>query len=772
MKKKILHIESYRELEEKGKRLEALINLSKDMREKEQRLPIPFNEFLFMISQDPKFVLRDIFQLFYDMMHHYVPKGIEEYPESGESIGYLGYDMSQLFVENSDTPFFADRLFANRIMNLTDSFKSGSVWNHIFLFEGPPGSGKSTFLNNLLNKLEEYTHTDQGTIFKTYWRLDIERLGGFSKFQKQMQKVGDSVESSAFQQQLKSFSNRYYKYPEKYLQFSCPRHDHPILQIPKEYRENFLNELIPDKDFKEKLFTRKEYEWVLKEIPCNICKSLFSSLLDVLGDPLEVFSMITARKAAFNRQFGEGISVFNPGDPLTNRPLNNPGLQEMINNLLRTDNVDFIYSPLAKTNNGVLALMDIKEHNIERLKSLHGIISDGVHKVDLIEEHIKSVFVGLVNPEDKHHFENVKSFQDRIITTCIPYILDYNTEVSIYKNKFGRSIEKHFLPRVLENFAKIIISSRMDIVSPALQKWLGKAEKYDKYLDRNKLLLKMDIYTGVIPDWLSDEDIKNFDKKIRKAIIKASENEGKKGISGRMSLNVFNTFFSKLQKGEKLVTMEMVSKFFSEKKEPPYNEIPDGFVDSLVDLYNYNVLQEVKEAIYYYNEEQIFTDIKNYLFAINYDIGETVKSDFTGDTLDITEDYFKNFEAMLLGTTSNETQRHSFRRETQTEYIKYTLAREMRVEGKSIEETKLFDNLFEKYQKNLKQNALAPYVENDNFRRAIVAFGSPSFENYDSRIKRDVNLLIKNLQSKFKYTAEGARQVSLYVLEKDLHKKY
>ena len=117
---------------------------------------------------------------------------------------------------------------------------------------------------------------------------------------------------------------------------------------------------------------------------------------------------------------------------------------------------------LANTNNGVYALMDIKENNIKRLVDLHGIISDGVHKVEMAEERIKSLFVGLVNPEDKMHYENVKSFQDRIVHINIPYVLDYDTEVSIYINKFGEQIKKKFLPRVLENFGKIIIASRME----------------------------------------------------------------------------------------------------------------------------------------------------------------------------------------------------------------------------------------------------------------------------------------------------------------------
>ena len=110
--------------------------------------------------------------------------------------------------------------------------------------------------------------------------------------------------------------------------------------------------------------------------------------------------------------------------------MKDPTIQTLLNNLLKSDEVRYIYSHLANTNNGVYALMDIKENNIKRLVDLHGIISDGVHKVEMAEERIKSMFVGLVNPEDKIHYENVKSFQDRIVHINIPYVLDYETEVS------------------------------------------------------------------------------------------------------------------------------------------------------------------------------------------------------------------------------------------------------------------------------------------------------------------------------------------------------
>ncbi|MBU0519368.1 serine protein kinase PrkA [bacterium] len=759
------------DITKKAERLESLYNLSKVIREKERRSPILFNDFLHLLSEDPIYVLRDSFQQFHDMVHYFVPEGKDDYIVSDESIGFVHWDFNNLFVNRCDEPFFADRLFANRFMRLIDGFRKGMQKNNIYLFEGPPGSGKSLFLNNLLLKLEEYARIDEGSTFKVYWCLDVQRLGGFKSFQNTVQPVQDAVQDLDNGERTAEELERL-AYPDKYLEFSCPNHDHPVLMIPKNYRIHFLDELIEDDEAKEKIFNEKQYEWVLKDIPCNICSSIFNTLLDITGEPLEVFDALRARKNLFSRQLGECVSVFNPGDRVIDRPIVNRTLQKLINDLFKSDDVRFKHSYMAKTNRGVLALMDIKEHNITRLKNFHGIISDGVHKVDLAEEHISTLFLGTINPSDTDHFEDIPSFRDRILTVNIPYVLDYYTEIAIYKNKYGSKIKSRFLPGLLENFSKIIIATRLDREAPVIRKWITSPEIYSKYLDKDMLLLKMEIYTGSVPYWLTEEDEKSFDRNTRRAVIDASQTEGYKGISGRQSLILLNDLLSYFEESESVITMEMLKEFFRERNGHLAQDIPEGFIESLEDMYDYNVLQEVKEAIYFYNEKQLTRDIINYLFAINYEPEVTKKSDFTGDKVEITEDYFKNFEAMFLGTTSSPEERQKFRKNTQNEYISKTLFQEIKQEGKSIEETEQFKSLFEKYTRNLKENALSPYAQNENFRRAIQDFGSSNFEAYDNRLKRDVKHLLDNLQKKFNYTAEGARQISIYILDKNLMSEY
>jgi hypothetical protein len=212
---------------------------------------------------------------------------------------------------------------------------------------------------------------------------------------------------------------------------------------------------------------------------------------------------------------------------------------------------------------------------------------------------------------------------------------------------------------------------------------------------------------------------------------------------------------------------------FFTRLHPEYAElIPAGFLDSLLRLYNYTVLQEVKESLYYYNEEQISREIQNYLLAISFEPGAIVRSRFTGDRIEVTEALFEGIENRILGEGSDREKRLAFRLAAQKEYAASTLTQEIMAEGKALGETHLFQQLHERYIHNLKEKSLDPFLENENFLRAVKDFDSTAYKTYDKRIRSDVAFLIGNLCSKFRYTKNGAKEVCIYVIDNDLARKF
>ncbi|MDM8515261.1 serine protein kinase PrkA [Desulfobacterales bacterium HSG16] len=774
----------------------ALHHLEQSMGDQNQRTPIPFNDFLDELIKDPVRMIRNIFQVFYDMIKTYVGEGTDEYPDDPESIQFVSYDCARLFVEGSDHPFFADRLFANRLMNHVEAFKGGAQQNRIYIFDGPPGCGKSTFLNNLLMKFEEYANTEAGIRYENVWRLDRKILGCFadSEALPLIEKLSHMLDSGTDVQEKhvapetpdgnlfdsEEDSCEFHDeidspyFTEDYIEVPCPCHDHPLLMIPKKYRRSFFDELFENDEFKWKLFTDKEFDWVFRDVPCTICSSIYDALMNRLKSPMEVFKMLYARPYHISRRLGEGISVFNPGDmPMKQNVLTNNMLQKRINSLLGDSNqVKYLFSNYAKTNNGIYALMDIKTHNVNRLIELHNIISEGVHKVVEIEENVDSLFMALMNPEDKKNIQDFQSFSDRIEYINIPYVLDLRTEVEIYRNIFGKHIDESFLPRVLHNFARVIIASRLKPRSDAMLDWIKDPKKYSRYCDEKLQLLKMEIYTGHIPDWLSEEDLKRFNAKRRRFIVKESEIEGESGFSGRDSIKIFNEFYANYAKEDKLINMSRLIHYFTTVRKDLNKSLPKGFLDSLLQMYDYTILQEVKESLYNYNEERISSDIQNYLFAVNFEPGAVETCSYTGEKLEITEEFFKAIESRLLSPLPDQAKQKAFRLETQKEYTTKTLTQEIMLEGIPMQETALYNSLHERYVQNLKEKVLDPFLDNENFRQGIKDFDSEAFKTYDKRIREDVTFLIDNLCNKCRYTQKGAKEVCIYVIDSDLARKF
>lgn len=733
----------------------------------EQQPPLTFAQFLQEMIEEPDRVMRNVYQVYHDMIKSCVGDGEDEYQGDFESISYMNYNCSTLLAEGSDNPFFADRLFANRLMRHVDGLKIGAQQNKIYIFDGPHGSGKSTFLNNLLRKFEEYANTVEGRRYEVVWRLSRKSgIGWIHSLSPLAEKLAVLLEKENGEEPSVAAAGPLVE-EEEFFDVPCPSHDSPILLIPKHLRRRFFDDVFENDEFKWKLYTDKQYQWVFKDSPCTICTSLYQALLSKLKDPEKVFESIFARPYVINRRLGAGISVFNPGDKPLHRPvLQNEMIQRSLASLFRDSNqVHYLYSRYAKTNNGIYGLMDIKSHNSERLLELHNIISDGVHKVEDIEENINSLFFALINPEDKKQLEDLHSFSDRIEYIHIPYVMDIKTEVEIYKEAFGRHIEESFLPRVLHNFARCIIATRLAIKSESMDEWIGEPEKYQLYCDKNFQLLKMEIFTGYIPKWLSEEDRRTLTAKRRRAIIAESEKDGWSGLSGRDSIRMFNEFYSAHAKEDKLIDMSMLGIFFRKYCKIDRNILPENFLDSLLRMYNYGVLQEVKESLYYYNEEHIAHEIQDYMFAVNFEPGTVETCQYTGSTLDISEQFFTQIENNIL-TDSAEAE--AFRRSVQKEYTTTTLSQEILGEGLDISETTLFKSLYSRYVYNLKEKVLEPFLKNENFRRAVKDFKHDAFKTYDKKIQSDVRYMIENLQKKYRYTAKGAREICIYVIDNDL----
>ena len=243
--------------------------LDKNITDYQSLKPVPFEEFLNILNAEPSRILRNIFQTFHDMIKSYVDESENTIAGDIDKLAFTNYDCSRLFVEDSENSYFTDMLFANRFMKQMEYLRHGAQQNRIYIFYGPHGCGKSTFLNNLLNKFEIYANTEEGRRYEIVWRLNIKKLQDkdrsltVSDFEKLFHYV-EQGENIRFKRN--SNERLFTGTDAEYIEVPCISHDNPFLMIPKDQRRIVLDELIKNDEFKWRLFTEKEYEWVFRKV--------------------------------------------------------------------------------------------------------------------------------------------------------------------------------------------------------------------------------------------------------------------------------------------------------------------------------------------------------------------------------------------------------------------------------------------------------------------------------------------------------------------------
>ena len=70
---------------------------------------------------------------------------------------------------------------------------------------------------------------------------------------------------------------------------------------------------------------------------------------------------------------------------------------------------------------------------------------------------------------------------------------------------------------------------------------------------------------------------------------------GKEGLSGRDAIKIFDQFYSKYAKEDRLINMPDLCTFFSKLYDQPKSLISGEFLESLLRMYDYSILQQVKE---------------------------------------------------------------------------------------------------------------------------------------------------------------------------------
>jgi serine protein kinase len=576
---------------------------------REQHWEGTFWEYLDVVSENPA-VARNAFQRVYDMILSYGSEPFTQFKQE-----YIRY---HFFGDPIDGGHDAIYGLERPLMQLVDFFKSAAqgygTEKRILLLHGPVGSSKSTIARLLKKGLEHYSKTDAGKCYTYVWRLP--------------RKAGDSGDEG-----------------EQFL--ACPMHEEPLLLVPREARQDVLdqvNEKLPD-GRKIRLYGEV----------CPFCRKVMDELMDQYGGEWKkVIEHVKVKRLILSEKDRRGIGTFQPKDEKNQDSTELTGdinYRKIAEYGSDSDPRAFNFDgELNIANRGIVEFIEVLKLDVAFLYDLLGASQEHLIKPKkFAQTYIDEVILGHTNePEYKklQGNEMMEAFRDRTIKIDVPYNIRLDDEVKIYLKDFGPERVKgmHIAPHTIEVAARWAVLTRL-------------ADPKKAGITRHQ---KLELYNGKHIEGFTEDSIKELKEE--------APREGMQGISPRyIQDKISNALVSHQAQIEKAINPFMVmnelegglshhSLITDEELKKQYKELL-----AVVREEYENILKgEVQKAISA-DEDAVKRLAANYIESVRaYTQHERVRNRYTGRDEDPDERLMRSIEEKI---NIPESRKDDFRQE-------------------------------------------------------------------------------------------------------------
>lgn len=555
-----------------------------------------FADYLGLLKKDPR-PLRTSFQRVHDMILSY---GVEEYTLFREKLLHYRF-FEDPFEGGKDAIFGLDKPLMRLVATLKAAAHRLGPERRILLLHGPVGSAKSTIARLLKKGLEAYSRTEEGKLFTFYWKTKEGPL-------------------------------------------PCPMHEEPLLLLPKEIRNEFLEEL-------RHLHPEYPYPLELEGDLCPVCRfQMREALARHGGDLAKVLEEeIVVKRLVLSEKDRIGIGTFQPKDE------KNQDSTELTGDINyrkvaiygsdsdpRAFNFD---GELNIANRGLVEFIEILKLDVAFLYDL--LTASQEHKIKskkFAQTDIDEIILGHTNEPEYRKLqanEYMEALRDRTIKIDVPYILRVSDEVKIYQRDFSKVRAKHIAPHTLEMAATWAVLTRLE---PPKRAGLT-------------LMQKLKLYDGkLLPGWTEEA--------VRELMAEAKR-EGLEGISPRYIQDkisnvlvtseepCINPFMVMNELEEGLKHHSLIS---DEKTRERYKALLQEVKAEYAEI----VKNEVQRAIAA-DEEALNRLFHNYIDHVKaYVLGEKVKNPYTGAPEPPNERLMRSIEERI---EIPESRKDDFRRE-------------------------------------------------------------------------------------------------------------
>ncbi len=646
-----------------------------------------------------------------------------------------------------------------RIYQYLQNFMEEGFNNKFILLIGPNGSSKSSLIKKIMLAAEEYSMTDEGSLYSFSWVFPID----------QFVKGSLGLGHASNERHLQTYA--YLEDKEISAIVTSELKDHPLLLIPLKARQKLIEDAFK-KDSTRLEAIKQSYLYNGDLSGKN--KQIFDALLkNYKGNFTEVYKHIRVEKFAINRRYSIGATTIEP-QLHVDAHLQQITMDRRLANLppsLQSINLFNMSGEVVLANRGILEFSDLLKRPLDTFKYLLMTMESKTINIQGILTELDIFFVGSSN---EIHFSAFKqhpdfnSFKGRFNFLRVPYLLSFEDECKIYLDQIQSLREQsHFEPHALEALClwSVMTRLRAPLGKNYIDEKLGKISEALNPLDKCLFYAKHEV-----PEYF-DSEAKQLMKQHYDDIISEYENdlmyEGKFGISPReIKQIIYDLAYS-----HKTVTFVEVLEYLIEmnEKKAEYdflNISAQGdyhncyrFID-LIQSYSLDKLDsEVRDSLGLVDDRSYEDYVSRYIINVNSLLkGEKIKNNVTGK-FEVSDMYFvKEFENNIILNESPE----KFRSGLIARLGAYALDNP----GKPIVYSQIFDDLVHLLQESFRKEQKKII---DKVGKSLVVYLAELQDQSTGAIGKEVrdqiNGIIAMMSKKYGYSHDGAISALQYLIK-------
>lgn len=627
---------------------------------------LSFDEYLSMVSADPKLHVRGSAQYMVDMMDHF-----GRIESTGGATHFKVFDMD-FGPDGGDTRYrvVAQNDVQQSIYRSLQNFTKEGLNNKLILLHGPNGSAKSSIVNCMIRGLEHYSETAQGALYKFNWIFPVEKV------------VKGSLGLASYTGAKKEIGESFAKLGEEDIaaRISCELKDHPLLLLPAHARREYLGALAGDRSRASYSAAQHAHlpDYLSKGSLCHKCKMIFEALLTAYkGDLKRVLAHVQVERFYVSKRYRSAAVTIEPQlhvDAQARQVTMDKSLS-FLPPSLQSISLYELQGDLIDANRGVVEYSDLLKRPVDTFKYLLIACEAGSVNVGPSIAFLDTVMIGSTNElqlDAFKEFPDFTSFKARIELIRVPYLLDFTEEKKIYDlhlSKFAGG--KHVSPHATLAAAMWAVLTRLKKPNaihypPNLTNIVGsltpveKARLYDH---------------AEMPANLSPEERKLLKASIRRLKDEYSSvpyYEGRLGASAREIKSILydaaqNPEFPCLSPLGVLWELEEFIKRRVSEYDFLKQDVKDGyhdnseFIATVRNEYLTILDQEVREAMGVFETRQYEEFLKKYIYNLSSLLKrEKIKNSITGRMESPDMNLIEEFEG-IVEAPSGSAEREAFR---------------------------------------------------------------------------------------------------------------